>query len=380
MATAVTHKVEDSNSGMILHMALELSEKTWTVAFTTGLGQKPRLRRVVSRDLEELESEIGKAKRRFGLATATAVVSCYEAGMDGFWVHRALVACGIENCVVDSSSIDTKRRGRHAKTDRLDAGALVNKLVQYRAGNKTVWSVVHVPPEGAEDERHNARELRRLGDEQTALRNTIKGLLKTQGIRIQRLSGDFAARVAELRRWDDTPLGCELQAQLGRLFERLQLVRRQIQDVEQRRTELVQGTTSEAKAARQLVKLRALGETSSWLLATELYGWRDFRNRRQVGGLLGLASLPWQSGNDTHDQSISKAGPTRLRATMIELAWLWVRYQPTSALTRWFQEKYAKGGRRSRRIGIVAVARRLAIELWKYLQTGALPEGALTKT
>jgi transposase len=220
MATAVTHKVEDSNSGMILHMALELSEKTWTVAFTTGLGQKPRLRRVASRDLEALESEIGKAKRRFGLATETAVVSCYEAGMDGFWVHRALVACGIENCVVDSSSIDTKRRGRHAKTDRLDAGALVNKLVQYRAGNKTVWSVVRVPPEGAEDERHNARELRRLGDEQTALRNTIKGLLKTQGIRIQRLSGDFAARVAELRRWDDTPLGCELQAQLGRLFER----------------------------------------------------------------------------------------------------------------------------------------------------------------
>jgi transposase len=327
-----------------------------------------------------LESEIGKAKRRFGLATETAVVSCYEAGMDGFWVHRALVACGIENCVVDSSSIDTKRRGRHAKTDRLDAGALVNKLVQYRAGNKTVWSVVRVPPEEAEDERHNARELRRLGDEQTALRNTIKGLLKTQGIRIQRLSADFAARVAELRRWDDTPLGCELQAQLGRLFERLQLVRRQMEEVEQRRTELLQGTTSEARAARQLVKLRALGETSSWLLATELYGWRDFKNRRQVGGLLGLASLPWQSGNDTHDQSISKAGPTRLRATMIELAWLWVRYQPTSALTRWFQEKYASGGRRSRRIGIVAVARRLAIELWKYLQTGALPEGALTKT
>jgi transposase len=183
-----------------------------------------------------------------------------------------------------------------------------------------------------------------------------------------------------LRRWDDTPLGCELQAQLGRLFERLQLVRRQMEEVEQRRTELLQGTTSEARAARQLVKLRALGETSSWLLATELYGWRDFKNRRQVGGLLGLASLPWQSGNDTHDQSISKAGPTRLRATMIELAWLWVRYQPTSALTRWFQEKYASGGRRSRRIGIVAVARRLAIELWKYLQTGALPEGALTKT
>lgn len=379
MSTAVTRKAEGSRSEGVLHMALELSEKKWTVAFTTGLGQKPRIRQVRGRDLEMLAFEVAKAKRRFGLEAETRVVSCYEAGMDGFWVHRALVEAGIENVVVDSSSIDTKRRGRHAKTDRLDASALVSKLVEYCAGNKKIWSVVHVPPEEAEDERHNARELRRLRDEQTALRNTIKGLLKTQGIRLDRVSRDFAVRIAELRRWNDTPLGSELQAQLMRLFERLQLVWRQIREIELRRTELLAGTTNAAQAARRLLALRALGETSSWMLATELYGWRNFRNRRQVGGLLGLVSLPWRSGDDAYDQSISRAGPTRVRASLIELAWLWVRYQPTSTLTRWFQAKYAGGGKRLRRIGIVALARRLAVELWRFLHTGALPEGALTK-
>ena len=379
MSTAVTRKAEGSRSEGVLHMALELSEKKWTVAFTTGLGQKPRIRQVRGRDLEMLAFEVAKAKRRFGLEAETRVVSCYESGMDGFWVHRALVEAGIENVVVDSSSIDTKRRGRQAKTDRLDASALVSKLVEYCAGNKKIWSVVHVPPEEAEDERHNARELRRLRDEQTALRNTIKGLLKTQGIRLDRVSRDFAVRIAELRRWNDTPLGSELQAQLMRLFERLQLVWRQIREIELRRTELLAGTTNAAQAARRLLALRALGETSSWMLATELYGWRNFRNRRQVGGLLGLVSLPWRSGDDAYDQSISRAGPTRVRASLIELAWLWVRYQPTSTLTRWFQAKYAGGGKRLRRIGIVALARRLAVELWRFLHTGAIPEGALTK-
>lgn len=379
MSTAVTRKAEGSRSEGVLHMALELSEKKWTVAFTTGLGQKPRIRQVRGRDLEMLAFEVAKAKRRFGLEAETRVVNCYESGMDGFWVHRALVEAGIENVVVDSSSIDTKRRGRHAKTDRLDASALVSKLVEYCAGNKKIWSVVHVPPEEAEDERHNARELRRLRDEQTALRNTIKGLLKTQGVRLDRVARDFAVRIAELRRWNDTPLGSELQAQLMRLFERLQLVWRQIREIELRRTELLAGTTNAAQAARRLLALRALGETSSWMLATELYGWRNFRNRRQVGGLLGLVSLPWRSGDDAYDQSISRAGPTRVRASLIELAWLWVRYQPTSTLTRWFQAKYAGGGKRLRRIGIVALARRLAVELWRFLHTGAIPEGALTK-
>jgi transposase len=380
MNTAVTRRTEGSIRETVLYMALELSDRKWMLAFTTGMGQKPRIRQVPARDLAVLAREVEKAKRRFGLAAATRVLSCYEAGMDGFWVHRALEEAGLENVVVDSSSIETKRRGRHAKTDRLDAGALVTKLVDYWAGNRRTWSVVHVPPEAAEDERHNSRELRRLRDEQTALGNTIKGLLKTQGIRLQRVRRDFADRVSELRRWNGSALGSELQAQLVRLFARMQLVRQHMREIEARRSQLLEGTTNAAQMARQLADLRGVGETSGWMLATELYGWRNFRNRRQVGGLLGLVSLPWRSGNDAHDQSISRAGPTRVRAGLIELAWLWVRYQPTSTLTRWFQEKYAHGGKRMRRIGIVALARKLAVEFWKYLETGALPEGALTKT
>jgi len=380
MRTAVTRRTEGSTCDVVLYMALELSDRKWTLAFTTGKAQKPRTRQVPARDLSVVAREIGRAKRRFGLEAETRVLSCYEAGMDGFWVHRALEEAGIQNVVVDSSSIETKRRGRHAKTDRLDAGALVTKLIDYRAGNRRTWSVVHVPPEDAEDERHNSRELKRLRDEQTALRNTIKGLLKTQGIRLQRVARDFADRVSELHRWNGSPLGRELQARLVRLFARMEFVRHQIREVEVRRSELLEGTTNAAQMARQLIDLRGVGETSGWLLATELYGWRNFTNRRQVGGLLGLVSLPWRSGNDAQDQSISRAGPTRVRASLIELAWLWVRYQPTSKLTRWFQEKYAHGGKRLRRIGIVALARKLAVEFWKYLETGALPEGALSRT
>lgn len=383
MTTTVTRRMEINANEPVLYMALELADKTWKLAFTTGLGQKPRIRQVSGGDMAAVMEEVGRAKRRFRLLESTQVVCCYEAGMHGFWVHRALAALGVDNHVVDSSSIDTKRGRRRAKTDRLDAGALVTKLVQYVSGHHKIWSVIQVPDEDVEDLRHVTRELRRLRDEQTALRNAIKGLLKTQGVQLQRLSRDFAEHISDLRTWNGLPLRSELRARLLRMFERLQLVWQQIEAVETRREELLQEQTEETSAvaekARRLLALRALGVNLSWTLASELYGWRKFSNRRQVGGFLGLVPVPYQSGEVSHDSGISKTGPTRLRATMIELAWLWIRYQPASALTLWFQRRYASGGKRLRRIGIVAVARKLAIELWKYVETGALPEGAELK-
>jgi len=378
MQTTVTRTEEDSAQNGIVHVAFELAEKRWRLACTTGLGQAPRQRSLAAGDLAGVEEEILRAKRRLGVATTARVVTCYEAGMEGFWLHRALAARGIENVVVDSASIDVKRNRRTAKTDRLDAAALVRKLVRYVSGDRGVWSVVRVPPEEAEDLRHNDRELTRLGDERTAARNGLQGLLKTQGIRLASLR-DLPAQLAGVRRWDGEPLGAELHRRLLRLWERLQLVEQQIREVQARRTELMQAEHRVAQTAQQLLCVRSVGANLSWELATEVFGWREFQNRRQVGGLVGLVPVPHQSGESSRERGIAKMGRARLRGSLIELAWLWVRYQPESALTQWYQRRYADGSKRLRRIGIVAVARRLLIALWRYLETGALPEGAVLK-
>ncbi len=379
MRPTVTHEAEANGVVAVLYMALELSEERWLLGFTVGLGQQPRKRTVAGGDVAAVLREVGAAKRRFALPANARVVSCYEAGLEGFWLHRALVAQGIENRVVDSSSIDVKRGRKHAKTDRLDVGQLVKKLVQYEAGDRKVWSVVRVPPEEAEDLRHNDRELQRLKDEQTAGVNAIKGLLKTQGIRLGGRLPDTPTALDAVHCWDGSALRSELRARLIRLWERLHLVRQQIRGVEERRAELSAGASRAGEVTRQLLGLKGIGATLSWTLAVELLGWRTFSNRREVGGLVGLAPVPYQSGATAHDSGHAKTGRARLRASLTELAWSWIRNQRESALTSWFERRYAGGGKRLRRIGIVAVSRRLLIELWKYVTTGALPKGALTK-
>lgn len=378
MVTTMTRTEEDSEFVPVVYLAFELAEKNWKLAFTTGLGQKARQRSVAAGDLEAVEREIVRAKRRFGLAEQTRVVSCYEAGMEGFWLHRVLEQHGIENVVVDSSSIDVKRGRRTAKSDRLDGAALVMKLVRFVEGDRRVWSVVRVPPPEAEDLRHNDRELTRLSDERTAASNGIRGSLKTQGIRLQRLR-DLPGQLSTLRGADGAELGPELKARLLRLWERLQLIEKQIVEVKRRRSELMEQNTEVARKARQLLVLRGVGPNTSWELATEIFGWRTFQNRRQVGALVGLVGVPYQSGETHREQGISKAGRTRLRASLIELAWLWLRYQPQSELARWFERKYGGGSKRLRRIGIVGVARRLLIDLWRFCQSGVIPEGVVLK-
>lgn len=378
MKTTLTRAEKANESGVILHVAFELAEKHWRLAFTTGLGQKPRQRSIAAGDLEAVELEIVRAKRRFGLPEETRVVTCYEAGLEGFWLHRALRSRGIENVIVDSSSIDVKRGRKTAKTDALDGSALVMKLVRYVAGDQKVWSVVRVPPEAAEDVRHNDRELTRLGDEKTAVSNAIRGLLKTQGIRVGPLR-NLPKLLQELRNWNGQPLGTELEGRLLRLAQRLQLIQEQMKEVKTRREELLEQDTPIARKARQLLLVRGVGVNLGWELATEIFGWRTFQNRRQVGGLVGLVPVPHQSGESYREQGISKTGRVRLRSSLIELAWLWIRYQPNSELTRWYQSKYAQGSKRLRRIGIVAVARKLLIDLWRFSETGVLPDGVVLK-
>jgi len=363
-----------------LYMAIELSQKEWKLGFSVGPGQAPRLRSKPARDLVKLKEEIELARVRFGLGEAVEVMSCYEAGRDGFWLHRFLEKQGMRNLVVDSASIEVSRRFRRVKTDGMDVGKLLGMLMRYDLGEKKVWSVVHVPSEKAEDERQLHREMRRLKKERTRHINRMKGLLASQGV-VMETGPEFMEALEEVRLWDGTGLPKRLRRRLEREYERMELLKRQIRQLEKEREEVLQ-TSQEAavEQVRQLLRLKGIGMNSAWLYVMEFFAWRGFRSRREVGALAGLTPTPYQSGESSKECGISKAGNRPVRGMAIEIAWSWLRFQPDSALSRWYERRFADGSSRVRRIGIVALARKLLIELWKYLETGVVPEGAYLKS
>jgi transposase len=358
-------------------MALELSEKTWKLGFTTGLGQKARLRDIPARAFPLIEREIHAAKQRFGLPRETPVASCYEAGRDGFWLHRFLLSAGVANEVVDSSSIEVDRRRRRAKTDRIDVKKLLKMLVRYRQGEADVWRTVRVPSVAEEDARQLHRELESLRHEQTSHGNRIKGLLSGCGITLE-IDRQLPRRLKSLRLWDGSALPTDLHKRLLREFERMQMVNRQIRQLEKERACRIRQDRNDPALAqvRKLLGLKGIGVNSAWLYVREVFGWREIKNRRQIGAIVGLTGSPYCSGDSNREQGISKAGNRRMRAMAVEIAWGWLRFQPTSELSRWYERRFAHGGKRLRRIGIVALARKLLVALWKYLETGVPPEGA----
>lgn len=377
-ATRIGHVITSSPR---LHLAFELSWGQWKLAFTTEPAQPPRLRTVRARDLAAVLAEIAKAKKRFGLPDDTEVVSCYEAGRDGFWLHRWLLSQGIANVIVDSASIEVNRRKRRAKSDRLDAGKLVSMLVRYQAGETKVWSVVKVPNAAEEDHRQLHRELIAVQDERTEHVNRIKALLAGQGIALARVTAQFPEELAALRCWDGSKLGADLHRRLLREFARWQLADRHVKDLEQERKRRIKAdATPQVEQVRSLLSLSGIGLSGSWLLVYELFAWREFANRRQLGSIAGLTPTPYQSGDSSREQGISKAGNRALRRMLIELAWTWLRWQPDSELSRWFALRFADHGRRARKIGVVAVARKLLVALWKYLEHGEVPAGARVVT
>lgn len=377
--SATTRQVEYSEAPGTLYMAFELGNGEWRLGFTTGLGQKARERSILARDLVAVKREIDRAKERFKLASSARVVSCYEAGRDGFWLHRFLSEEGIVNVVVDSSSIEINRRAKRVKTDALDVRKLVAMLVRYDGGERKVWSVVQVPSVEAEDNRHLHRELDTLRVERTRATNRIQGLLAGQGVRLL-VTKDFLDQLKTVRLYDGRPLPPALHCRLVREYARVGLLDSQIRELEQDRAELVKEWEGpEAEKVRRLLQLRGIGVNSAWLFVAEFFGWRRFSNRRQVGALAGLTPTPYQSGQQSRDQGISKAGQKLVRHLAVEIAWGWVRFQPRSRLTLWYQERFGGGGNRLRRIGIVALARKLLIALWRYLETGEVPEGAVLK-
>jgi transposase len=363
----------------VLYLAFELANRSWKLGFSTGLGQKPRIRSVPGRDLEALLREITRARRRFGLDDAVPVVSCYEAGRDGFWLHRFLNSePGRHNRVVDSASIEVNRRKRRRKTDRIDVRKLLTMLMRYHNGEARVWSVVHVPSAEAEDARHLHRELRTLKTERTRVTNRIKGLLAAQGLSVGSLGPGFVDALDELRLWDGSALPPQLRERLEREDRHRTRINERIRLIERLQAEqLAEPSDPALRMVRQLMTLKGIGLQSAWLFTFELFAWRDIQNRKQLAALCGLAPTPYSSGDETRDLGISKAGNAAVRAMAIQIAWGWIRHQPQSTLTLWFNRRFAHGGRHMRAIGIVALARRLLIELWRFVETGALPEGAI---
>jgi transposase len=314
-----------------------------------------------------------------GLPETAPVVSCYEAGREGFWLHRLLLAQGITNHVVDSSAIEVSRRQRRAKSDGLDVRKLLSMLMRYEQGERKVWHVIKVPSMEAEDQRHLHRDLETLKQERASTTTRIKGLLSSYGIRVTSMT-KLPEQLDALRLWDGSPIPPGLRRRVLRVYGHHTFLSEQIAEVEaQRRAQLQTSSDASIDKVRQLIQLKGIGINGSWLLVMEFFGWRELKHRREVGGLAGLTPTPYQSGESAREQGITKSGNRHVRWMTTELAWSWLRYQPDSALSVWFRERFGGGGKRLRRIGIVAVARKLLIALWRFLEKGVLPEGAVLK-
>jgi transposase len=280
--------------------------------------------------------EIERAKQRLDLSADAPVKSCYEAGREGFWLHRWLVSEAIDNQVVDASSIEVNRRSRRAKTDRMDATRLLLLLVRFFGGERSVWSVVRVPSEEEEDRRHLHRELLTAKRDRTRVANRIQGMLANQGLRVE-WRRPLAPQFDALRLWDGSPLPAGLRERLAREEERLALLGNQIDALESARRERIRaGSEAATLQVQQLLTLQGIGSNSAWLYVMEFFAWRRFRNRREVGALAGLTPTPYQSGESNREQGIAKAGNRHVRAMAIEIAWGWLRFQPESHLTRWY--------------------------------------------
>ena len=347
-------------SGPTLHMAIELSSSEWKLAFADSLARNPRIRTIricgifdVTR--KELVKEIVAAKKAFGLPDDCKVVSCYEAGRQGFWVHRCLIAMSIHNFIVEPTSMLVNRKARRAKTDRLDAVGIVKHLMRYTGGDMTACRMIRIPDADQEDARQLSRELHELKGEKTSHTNRIKGLLETQGIALKDVTLNFKANLDALLTADGRPISEEFKARLRREFDRVALVVEHIRELER-----IQGERL---------------KQASWTMSREIFGWRDIKNRRQLAALAGLVPVPYDSGNSEREQGISKSGRAEFRCLMIEIAWMWLYYQPKSDLSKWYRRRFDDGSKRNRKRGIVALARKLLIALGKYVKDGEIPAG-----
>ena len=359
-------------------IAVELSVSSWFVAVRLPGSEKSRLHRVEGGDTTALLALIRDLRSRAEtkLRHAADVACCFEAGRDGFWLHRLLTAHGAIAYVLEPTSILVNRRARRAKTDRLDAEGMLRVLAAWLGGDRQVCSIVRVPTPEDEDAKRPHREREHLVQERQRLENRMEALLFTQGIRGRPSLRSWERDIAKLRTGDGRALPCLMQAELNRLRRRLVLILELIHEMEAERAKALaaKGDDAMTRKIADLQRIRGIGANFSTVLAREVL-YRSFANRRQLASYVGIAPMPYQSGGMDRDRSISRAGNPRARTTLIQLAWLWLRYQPGSALSDWFRGRVGTLQGRTRRIAIVAMARKLLIALWRYVETGVLPDG-----
>jgi transposase len=363
-----------------VYVVFELSKKTWQLGVLRPGSEKLSRYLIAGGDLAALASRLARCREEAAQSGGPVrIVSCYEAGLDGHWLHRWLTDQGVISHEVDPSSIEVSRRARRAKTDRIDLDKLMRTLLAYLRGEPRVCSMVHVPTVEDEDRRRRTRERDRLMTERTSHSNRIKGLLHGQGVRdAQPLKPGFVASLEKMRTGDGRMLTPLLKEEIVHEHERLCLVVKQLSALEAASKATLRAATPGSAEAKilQLVDLKSIGPTGGQGLFNEVF-YRSFDNRRQVGGYFGLTGTPYDSGNSHREQGISKAGNHRARKLAIEIAWLWLRYQPGSELSCWFRQRVGDMKGRPRRIAIVALARKLMVALWRYLQTGLVPTGAV---
>jgi transposase len=366
-----------------IFVSLELSRDKWMItSLSPGNGERMSKHSIKSDDMTGLLGHFKtlQAKTQARTGNTFPIVVIHEAGLDGFWIHRVLEREGIESHVVDAASVLTSRRRRKAKTDRIDGEALLRTLLAYKRGEPRVCAMVRPPTPDEEDRRRLCRERKTLVCERIVHVNRIKGLLFAQGVPdYEPCRRDRRERLEQLVTGDGRPLPAHLKAQLGRELDRLELTLQQIKAVEAERDALLapKGEAAPAPVAA-LAGLRGIGPEFATVLWLECF-FRSFGNRRQVAAYAGLAPTPWQSGSVDHEQGVSKSGNSKLRSTMVQLAWLWVQHQPTSALSRWFKERVKQNGGRGKKAAIVALARKLLVALWKFVSNGVVIEGAAMK-
>lgn len=368
-----------------IFVSLELSRSTWLVtSLSPGKGERMSKHSVAAGDVPELLKLFAELKRKAQSRTGESypIITIQEAGLDGFWIHRVLQQEGIESHVVDPASIATPRRRRRAKTDRLDGETLLRTLLAYKRGEPRVCAMVVAPSAAEEDRRRLCRERKTLIAERIEHVNRIKGLLFAQGVSdYEPMRCKRRARLETLRTGDGRALPPHLKAQIGRELDRLELLLGQIKTVEAAQEALLAAAqkpaveTAAPDPVALLLALKGMGPNFAAVLWSEAF-YRSFANRRQVAAYAGLAATPWRSGGIEREQGVSKAGNPRLRTTMIQLAWLWIRHQPSSALTLWFKAHSERGRKRA----IVALARKLLVALWKYVTSGVVIEGAVMKS
>jgi transposase len=369
-----------------IFISLELSRSTWLVtSLSPGGGEKMSKHQVQGGDTAGLLARFSelRAKVVARMGKPFPLVVIQEAGLDGFWIHRVLVSEGIESHVVDPASIATSRRRRRAKTDRIDGEALVRALLAYKRGEPRVCAMVRVPTPEEEDRRRLCRELKTLISERIRHVNRLKGLFFAQGIGdYEPRRSDRRERLDELRTGDGRPMPEHLKALARRELDLIELLNKQIQEVKAARDALLavaRAAVSAPAPVAMLLELKGVGPGFAGVLWSEGL-FRHFDNRRQVAAYAGLAPTPWQSGRIDHEQGVSKAGNPRLRAVIVEMAWLWLRHQPNSALARWFHDRVRRDGGRMKKVAIVALARKLLVALWKYATAGVVIEGAAMKS